>query len=149
MTTHSGVFDQILHSFTTGACNWTTASRIWTQLQTNTAPTKTWTLYSDITNQWTGGTAYSAGGITCTPGTSTIASNVCNLDAPDAVWSGATFGPVYYAITVWGTPIATAGNFCCSYHDLGGAQSVVAGTFTCQWSSSPVAVFNITSAADA
>jgi hypothetical protein len=142
----SAVYDYALYHFGKADINFTTASRVWATLESNTAPTKTHQLYSDIAGQLTATGNYVLGGATLTPGTVTLASPATQFDAPDAVWTGASFS-AYYSIVQFGTPAATAGNFLCSYHDLGGIQTVTVGTLTLQWAAT--GLFTLTSSAAA
>lgn len=141
----SAVFDNAMIAFGTAVVNWTTdVNDIWCGLGGSgfgAAVSKSgWDTYSDLTNEMTG-TGYEAGGTELDVITVALNSNVAQFDSQNTSWTSATF-TAYYAYTDHGATKTTSGNPLISYHDLGGAQAVVAGTLTLQWASS--GVFNIT-----
>lgn len=90
-----------------------------------TATHNTW---SQVSANEISGTGYSAGGATL--GTKSVTQAAATkFDAADTAWSTATF-TAYHAVLYDDT--LTNDDLICSF-DLGGAQSVSAGTFTIQW----------------
>ena len=91
-------------------------------------------------NEVTDGTNWDTAGEPLTGVTSSFTSNVYKFDATDTPQSGATctlanvYGVFVYDDTI-AAPVADQG---VSYHYLGGAQSVTAGTFTIVWHSSGI-----------
>jgi hypothetical protein len=142
----SAVYDNAVVHFGIGEVNWTTGQTdIYATLCGNTAPTKTHAHYSDITGQLGSGSGYTTGGMVF-PSlvTAALASNVVQFDGGDCAWTASTF-TAYFAITNHGT-LAGATNALLSYHDLGGAQSVVSGTLTLQWAATGVFTITVSAA---
>ena len=150
---HSGVFSGTgaasgaVYHFGVGEVNWTTGQTdLYCMLCSNTAPTQTWSHYSDVTNQLTAAGNYTLGGNVMAPSTVVIASLVGQYGAAATVFSASTFN-AYYAIVQHITTATTATNALLSYHDLGGSQPVSNGTLTLNWGAA--GVFTNTVATDA
>jgi hypothetical protein len=86
--------------------------------------------WADISANEISGTGYTAGGATLASLTIAVASNIARWDAADVSWTTATFS-AYHAV-IYDT--SNSDSLVCSI-DLGGEQSVVAGTFSIEWSS--------------
>ena len=91
-------------------------------------------------NEVSDGTNWDAAGEPLTGVASSFTSNVYKFDASDTPQGGATttlanvYGVLVYDDTI-ASPVADQG---VSYHYLGGAQSVTAGTFTIVWHASGI-----------
>ncbi len=91
-------------------------------------------------NEVSDGAEWAAGGVALGTVTSTFSSNVYTFDAADTVSTGSSatlanvYGALIYDDTIT-TPVADQG-LCYAY--LGGANSVVDGTFTIAWSASGI-----------
>lgn len=140
----SFVYDNGIVHFGIGEVNWTLGQTdIYATLLT-AQPTKTWAHYSDLTGQVAAGGGYTTGGMVF-PSlvTAVMVSTVCQYDGGDCAFSGATFSAAFASVN-HGT-LAGATNANLSAHDLGGTQTVTAGTLTLVWGGT--GVFTITVAA--
>jgi hypothetical protein len=150
---HSGVFsgtgagNGAIYHFGIGEINWTTGQTdIYCMLCNVTAPTQTWSHYSDVTDQLTAAGNYVLGGNALAPTTVVMSALVGQYGAAAEAFTASTFS-AYYAIVQHTTTSTTATNPLLSYHDLGGVQAVVNGTLTLNWGAA--GVFTNTVAADA
>jgi hypothetical protein len=110
--------------------------------------TGTWVLaneVTDATNWVSGGRALGTKTFTIDAGSSSICFGAANLSGAGNVTITNAFGCLVYDNTISGGTVAKQG-LCYNY--FGGAQSVVAGTFTIVWATpgggAITAVFNIT-----
>jgi hypothetical protein len=85
----------------------------------------------------TTGTGYTAGGVALSSVTLATSGAVTTLDAADPSWTTATFSAAY-AVFYDAAGGTDATNFPICYWNLGGTQSVTAGTFTLTLSASGI-----------
>ena len=90
-------------------------------------------VWGNVSAQEIAGTAYVAGGQVLANKTVTLLTPTSTWDADDSTWLVATFSAFYAVIY----DITNTSSLICSIN-FGGAQSVVAGTFTIEWDSAGI-----------
>jgi len=83
--------------------------------------------FNHVTNE-VSSAGYTAGGVTLASPTLTVVSNVVQIDAADAAWTGVTF-TTRYAVIYKSTGVASTSPLI-AYIDFGGDQTVNAGNFS-------------------
>ncbi len=91
--------------------------------------------WADVSANEMAGTGYSAGGATLAGQTVTQGVSA-KFDGTDSVWTTSTFS-AYYAVLYDDT--LAGDDLICSF-DLGGVQTVTAGTFTINWNAAGIII---------
>ena len=130
------MFGQAPLNMAKGALDWDTNAIKVALFTTNTITQDTddnYTAFAGANTEVSNGNGYTTGGATLANKTNTSAANVTSLGADDTAWTSASFtartAVVYDSVT----------DKLLGYVDFGANQTVVAGTFTIEWSSGVIA----------